>query len=215
MVCFSGIDGSGKTAHAKETVSELQRSGRKCRYLWFGTPYFLSYPFMAFCRFLNLTRRHYLSDGISVSEHQYYRNRVVAWLWPWIQYLDLSLFVLLRVYVPLWRDFAVVCDRFVHDTLVEIMADVNDNALFEKFVGGLILNLTPRYAKVFFLDIDEHRAFERRNDVPNLGYLTRRRNCYNLIGIHKNMNISIINGKRSFDQVHQEVVNSLEVAFGK
>jgi thymidylate kinase len=209
VICLIGIDGSGKTTHARKIISHLQKSGEKCRYLWFGTPYFLSYPFMVICRILGLTETHRLPNEMTCSEHQYYRNKPVALIWPWVQFLDLALFVFLQVYVSLLFEYTVVCDRFVYDILVEIMADVNDNKLHHKLIGRLILRLKPRSAVVFLMDVDEMTAFRRRYDVPNLRYLTRRRNDFRLIAEHQN--IPIINANQPFFLVHKEITQQLKV----
>lgn len=206
VICLIGIDGSGKTTHARKIISHLQKSGEKCRYVWFGTPYFLSYPFMVICHILGLTETHRLPNEVTCSEHQYYRNKPVALIWPWIQFLDLALFVFLQVYVSLLLEFTVVCDRFVYDILVEIMADINDNKLYHKLIGRLILRLKPRSAVVFLMDVDEITAFRRKCDVPNLRYLTRRRNDFRLIAQHQN--IPIINANQPFFLVNKEIINN-------
>ncbi|MGA3192910.1 MAG: hypothetical protein ABSD73_10435 [Candidatus Bathyarchaeia archaeon] len=207
LICLSGIDGSGKTTHALEIVSCLQKSGKKCRYVWFGAPYFLSYPFMVICRMLGLTETRYLSNRLIFSEHQYHRNRPVALVWPWIQLMDLALFVFMQVYMSLLFGFAVVCDRFIYDILVEIMVDVDDEELHHKRIGQLILHLKPRSAIVFLIDVDEMTAFERKCDVPDLKYLTRRRNDFRLIA--ESQNIPILNANQPFFLVHKEIINVL------
>lgn len=203
MICLVGIDGSGKTTHALRILSNLQESGAKSKYVWFGTPYLLSYPFMVMCRVLGLTETHRLQNGLSVSEHHYHLNKPVALIFPWIQFLDLSFFVFLRVYLAVYLGFTVVCDRFVYDILAEIMADVDDNTLDHRIIGHLILRLTPRYASVFLLDLDDVTAFRRRRDVPNLKYLTRRRNNLRLIAEH--VHIKVINANQPLFEVQRQL----------
>ena len=205
-ICLIGIDGSGKTTHALRIVSNLQQSGAKSKYVWFGTPYFLSYPFMVICRVLGLTETHHLQNGLTVSEHRYYLNKPVALIFPWIQFLDLSVFVFSRVYLAIFLGFTVVCDRFVHDTLSELMADVNDDALDRRIIGRLILGLKPRRASVFLLDVDEVTALRRRPDVPSLKYLAQRRK--NLLTISKHADVQVINANDGFSSIHERLTNS-------
>jgi thymidylate kinase len=209
LICFSGIDGSGKTAHSLRTYQDLQKSGRKCRYLWFGTPYFISYPFMALCRFLNLTSRYQVSNKLVVSEHQYYKNKPVAFLWPWIQFLDLSVYTFFEVRLPIWAKSSIVCDRFIHDILVELMADVNDALLLKKPVGRLILKLKPKGTTTFFLDVNVKDAFQRRPDVPNLRYLTRRMNYHRLIRAIADADVTVVDANQPFITVQEEIAADL------
>jgi thymidylate kinase len=208
VICLIGIDGSGKTTHARKIISHLQQSGDKCRYVWFGTPYFLSYPFVVICRVLGLTEIHRLPNKVICSEHQYYRNKPVALIWPWVQFLDLAFFVFLRVYGPLKIGFTVVCDRFTHDSLVELMVDVRDEKLDEKLVGQLMLKLKPESSKVFLLDVNESFAFRRKLDLPNLNYLVQRKRKYYSIANH--LHIPIIDAERPLLVVHKEIINRLE-----
>lgn len=207
------MDGSGKTTHAHRIIAHLQKSGNKCRYVWFGTAYFLSYPFMILCRVLGLTKTHYLTNDSAVSEHRYYDNKSVSLIWPWIQFLDIFIFVNLRVNLPLWGGFNVVCDRFVPDILVELMTDVNDDKLYKKLVGRLILRLMPRSLTVFLLDVDEKIAWLRKNDVPELRYLTRRRNEYRLIS--QDLKIPMVNAEGPFGFVQRYLLAQIDGLIGR
>lgn len=205
LICFSGIDGSGKTVHSISTYQDLQKSGRKCRYLWFGTPYLISFPFMALCRFLNLTSRYQVTDRLAVSEHQYYKNKTVAFLWPWVQFLDLFIYTFFDVRLPMWVKTSIVCDRFVHDILVEVMADVDDALLPKKRVGKLILNLKPKGTITFFLDVNVKDAYRRRPDVPNLRYLTRRMGFHRLIRAIRGADVTVVDANQPFIRVQDRI----------
>jgi thymidylate kinase len=199
-----GIDGTGKTTHALGIIDYLQKSGYKCKYVWFGSPYFFSFPFMVICRLLGYTKTHYLANGTVVSEHQYYKNKSLSRLWPWVQFIDILISVDMRVKVPLLFGFAVVCDRFVPDTLVELMTDVKDVGLHERLVGRLIIKSMPKSSRLMLLDVNEKTALRRKNDVLGLGYLTRRRNEYLLIS--RDLRIPIVNGEAPLGDVKRNLL---------
>jgi thymidylate kinase len=162
---------------------------------------------MTVCRALGFTVTHRLPKKVMCSEHQYYRNKAIASIWPWVQFLDVNIFTIFLVYVALLRKFTVVCDRFVYDTLVEMMADVNDNKLHQKLVGRLILKLKPRATIAFFLDIEEKTAFQRRQDIPNLRYLTFRRNSYRTLS--RDLDIVKVDAELPFYHVHKDIVGKI------
>ncbi len=178
VICLIGMDGSGKTTHALKIISHIQKSGTKCKYVWFGAPYILSYPFMILCRILGLTKMYYLANNLTCSEHQYYRNKPVSVLWPWIQFVDVAFLANIRVRLALWRGFTVICDRFIPDTLVELMTDTRNQTLYRETVGRLMLELMPKPLLMFNLNIDEKTAWQRKNDVPEMNYLILRRKAY-------------------------------------
>ena len=207
IVCFSGIDGSGKTAHARRILFDIQKSGRKCKYVWSGSPYFFSYLFMALCRFLGLTKVHCLPETTNCSEHEYYKNKPIALVWPWIRFLDLIPFFVLRIYIPLLRGFIIVCDRFVEDALVDIMTDVNDDRTHRKLVGRLTLRLAPKSTLVILLDVEEATAFKRKNDIPSLRFLARRRSNYLILS--RDLSIPVIEAERPFALVQERLLEEI------
>ncbi len=209
VICLLGMDGSGKTTHAFQIISRLQKSGEKCRYAWFGTPFFFSYPFMILCRVLDLTKTYYLANGFTCSVHEYYKNKPAAYIWPWIRFIDLFFSVGLRVYVPMKAGFTVVCDRFVPDNLVELMVDVADDRLYKKFVGRLFLHLIPNSSKLLLLDVNESLAFRRKQDLPNIDYLVQRKHKYYLVA--DELQIPIISAEQSFCTVSGEIVKHLRL----
>jgi thymidylate kinase len=204
LICLVGLDGSGKTTHALQLLSTLQKSGIRCEYVWFGAPYLLSYPFMVLCRLLGFTKT--TSKFVS-PEHQYYKNKSLAILWPWVQYLDLTIMVLVKVYVPLWRGHAVICDRFVYDTLVELMSDTNDSRLHHKLIGRLIIKLVPRLSNVFLLDIAEVTALKRKQDIPNLEFLISRRIKYTEIA--RELSIPVVDATMPTGHVSRYIINNI------
>lgn len=213
LICLSGIDGSGKTAHARRILFDLEKNGVRCRYIWFGTPYFLSYFFMTACRLLGLTEVNTVADGTAVSEHEYYKNRPVALVWPWVQLADLLVLVplslrLQHARLQHWTRLTLICDRFVPDTLVEVMADVRDARLPDKLVGRLILRTIPHSATMIFLDIAEETAARRKLDVPHLKYLTLRRRLYRILSNY--LDIQTIYADGQFSSVHNSIMQRID-----
>lgn len=162
---------------------------------------------MALCRGVGLTEVRRLSNKATCIEHHYYRNRAAALVWPWVRLFDLVILVLLRVYVPVWCGFVVVCDRFICDALVELMLDVKDDSLHEKPAGRLIVSLRPKWTVEVLLDVDEEVALQRRCDIPNRTYLVSRRHDYHLVANH--LHIPMVNAERPFSVVHKEIVERL------
>jgi thymidylate kinase len=203
VLCLIGGDGTGKSTHAKRIVNDLGKKGKKSIYVWFGQPYIFSYPVMFIFNRLGFTKNHKLANNIVCNEHQYFKSKAISFIWPWIQLLDLAILTLSKVDFPAGNGKNVVCDRFVYDTLVELMVDTNDGALYKKTVGKLIISLKPKNAMVVRLDIDSALAFSRRDDVPNLHFLKVRRQYYDVIS--KSLSVKTVDAARPFDVVSSEI----------
>jgi thymidylate kinase len=204
VICIIGVDGTGKTVHSVELIKNLEKKGRKCKYVWFGSPNILSLPFMVICRFLGLTKIHHLPGGEIYSEHHYYRNKPIALIWPWVQLVDLAISALFRVFPSVLVGHTVVCDRYVYDALVGIMDDVKDYELYRKSVGQIMFRLKPSCSRVFLLDVNDTTAFLRKKDIPNIEYVTRRRKSFQLIARY--LNIPIVNADQPFDVVQKQLI---------
>lgn len=194
-------------------LARLRQKGVICEYLWMRRPYLFSFPFMVFCRLLGLTVVYHrtTTDGRPVSsEHMYYKNRAVSTVWPWLQLVDLIVMISVRVYPILWRRRIVICDRFSHDLLVDVMSDLNRNDLHKTLVGKLILRLTPKSARVLVFDVKNlETALQRKNDVPSLRYLSRRRSLYRLIA--HDLGFPIVTTEQSIDRVQAIICRTLAI----
>jgi thymidylate kinase len=207
-VCLIGVDGTGKTAHSMALVAHLRRSGIKCTYMWFGFAYFFSWPFMVFCRILGYTKIHHLAGGISVSERKYYKNKAISKIWPCIQLIDTLILSILRLTSLRWRDLTVVCDRFIPDIIVDLMADVDDDKIYKKRIGQYMFRLIPKPLFTICLDVTEETAQKRKKDIPGLEYLTRRRRLYHLVS--SELGIPVVNAEEPFPSVQRRLVELTE-----
>lgn len=210
LICIVGIDGSGKTAHARKLLFQMKRSGKKCKYIWFREPYFFSFPLMYLCRTLHFTKRIPLPNKRSQSEHVYNIDPI-ALVWPWVRFIDLIVWSVWQVYVPIWLGFDVLCDRFIHDVLVDTMIDIDDLKLHKARVGQLMLKLVPSFSTIVMFDINERIASERKNDIPHLEYLVSRRRLYHELSSF--LNIPIINTDKPFNSVHEDLLQMMLTCF--
>jgi thymidylate kinase len=207
IVILTGIDGSGKTQHARILASDYLKSGTKCRYVWMRSAYFFSLPFMTICRVLGFTGVHRLEDSVEYSEH-IYNKKPIVFLWPWIQLVDVILYVATKIYVPLIQGYRLVVDRFVYDILVDVMVDVNKPELYKTLVGRLMLSLIPSHAITFLFDIDEDTALKRKNDIPDKRYLTKRRSHY--LALARYQKIVKIDSSSAFNDVQGLLLQRLK-----
>jgi thymidylate kinase len=207
LICLVGMDGTGKTAHARALIDHLHKAGIKSKYVWFGNAHLLDYPFMAVCRILGFTAIHKV-NGTTVSEHKYYKNKAISKIWPCLRLLDVAILASIWIKLLLWRGFTVVCDRFVPDIFVNIMVDIDDDKLYKKLSGRALLGLMPRPLLSVCLDVDAETALQRKRDVPEIGYLNRRRNAYSIVC--KYLGIPILNAEGPFVFVQQDIIAFVE-----
>ena len=179
-IVLSGIDGSGKSTHARKLAQELEHQGKPVRYLWmrgYGRT-LLSFPLLVLCRILKITEVKTLKNGIKVSLYKFYEHKPLRFLWPWLQFVDSLLFSILLVYRPLlFSKDVIILDRSVIDTLVDVIADTHAPIAFQSF-QRFLLALLPKNSLVVIFDVREEIAMVRKKDVLCVEYLTSRRGLY-------------------------------------
>jgi thymidylate kinase len=174
-----GLDGAGKTTHARKLMEELAMQGIRTRYVYmrgYGRV-FLAFPFLVLSRLLGFTKVHVLGEKNRVSEYRFFINKAFRTLWPWVSLVDSLLYSIVFRLTSLLSDRLTISDRSVIDTLVDIIADTRDRYSFKHY-GRYFLNLIPKNSVVILLDVDERTALERKKDIHNLGYLKMRRDVY-------------------------------------
>ncbi len=205
VICLIGVDGTGKTAHAAQLMDDLKAKRYKAKYVWFGSPYILSYPFMMIARLIGYTKVHYLPNNQKYSEHLYCSSKPMALTWKWLQFIDICVLSFIGVFLPTLAGYKVICDRYVYDAVVGMMDDLKDYRLFEGTFARIIFRLKPKLSLVFLLDVDDDTAFGRKGDIPDLQYVTRRKKSFKLIAGQQN--IPVINANRPFAAVHKELTS--------
>jgi dTMP kinase len=181
---------------ALKFISHFHISGVKFQYLWAREPYFLSLPFLAFCRAIGLTKLH-RRGHFGWPEHNF-RGKPVALAWRLLQFFDAWWFSFMKVRLLMLLGYTVVCDRFLHDVLVDLMVDTGDHTIYKRRLGRLFMALVPKSALVFLLDVPEKIAFQRKHDIPHMGYLGVRRRLYQrLAEVYK---MFILGGNQTFGQ---------------
>jgi len=191
LIIFSGIDGSGKSTHARKLMHELKVGGKSVKYLWMrgrGRT-FLSFPLLVLCRLLKITKVHTLENGVKVSEYPFYKYAPLRLLWPWLQLIDSIIYttVLIRLSLIHSHDLLIV-DRSVVDTLVDVIADTHF-PYGMSILHRLFLSLLPKDSLVIILHTNEKIALSRKRDILSEPYLIIRRKIYKDLAVNQNWQV--------------------------
>lgn len=205
FIYICGIDGSGKTTQINLISKHLCVRQLRYKYVWLRWAAFISYPFLAFCRLLKYTQWKIIRrSNIKYPEHAFYKNRAIVKVWTWLFSIDIFLYSILRVKIPIKIGYHVLCDRFVLDAVVDLIIETKNIRLLRDLAGRLLLALIPKQSIVIMLDIDEKEAFKRKKDIPSINYLRKRRELYLMLA--DILKIPIVDGRQNAERVHKEIV---------
>lgn len=162
IINVTGIDGSGKTTVVEWLAESFSRMGYEVDVRWLRFNHVFTKPLLLFCRLAGLTRYETV-NGIKVGYHEFYRSRLVSWLFVYLQYLDA-----LRVYYLYVRggtnavNRVLLLDRYVYDILIDIKIDTRIENLERTRIGKALLRLLPEGSMVLPVLRQEHQVLDAR-----------------------------------------------------
>jgi thymidylate kinase len=153
IVCFTGMDGSGKTSHAVRLIYELESKGVACGYTWcrwfpgFADPF----HFIA-RRILGITRREFSS------------YRPLRLTYEFLIIFDFLRPILFKVRLPAKLGRCVIIDRYIYDRLADLAFlgyKISNNSCFVKVLTAT----NPKPDITFWIDVPPAIAVARKNDM--------------------------------------------------
>lgn len=192
LICFTGIDGSGKTTLARMLVDAMRESGVRITYTWCGWRRFespLLMPLAWAVKRLLFGRKH---DGSNHGLMGGVRNPIYCYL----ILLDYLFSSLLKVRIPLWLGHNIVSDRYAYDMMAGPLVNYD-------LARRVVVNLLPKPDLVFLVDLPEEIAYQRKDDVPSIEYLKKQRGVYLEIG--KGFGMTVLDGAEQLAELRKTV----------
>lgn len=212
FICFTGIDGSGKTTHATSIVSFLIQDYVKCKYVWTRWVPITLKPVIILTKLLLFKRS--IAHALARSNNDYieyrsakrrYLKKSLAKIWQNMVLFDYLLQVLIKIRIPLLFGKVVVCDRYVYDTLVDFAVDSGcSKGKFTKILRRRFVPLFPKPDLLFLLDVPEEVALKRKSDIKALTHLLDRREFYLTLG-NEYPFVKIIDNSGYFDDTQDKI----------
>lgn len=179
IIYVMGIDGSGKTTIVEWLAQELGKKGYDVDILWLRFNHFFTKPLLAFCRLTGLTKYENI-EGFRVGYHDFYRSKVVSWLFVFFQYLD-ALRVRWMCIAPRTRKKSkvLILDRYIYDILIDIMIDTGMDDLHQSWAGEKFIRLLPEDALVLPVIRGRQQVLDARPESKVDKNFDRRFQMYN------------------------------------
>lgn len=209
IICFTGIDGSGKTTLARGLVEELQNRGLDAAYVYGRYQPVLLRPVMYLGRLFFFRDKDAFSDyeEYASSKQQASRDHtVLASLYQRLALWEYTLQLLVQVSLPVvLHQRTLICDRYVMDTVLTDLAV--DFQYSEETIRSTMRRMRDRFPApdlTFLIDLPEEIAMARKTDTPSVAYLRERRHLY--LRAAEEMDAVVLDGTRPLDEIRAAVI---------
>jgi dTMP kinase len=216
LICFTGIDGSGKTTQAKLLVDRLNSMGVRSVYVWSRAEVRTIRNILLFMgrMALGTSARKIASNKKSYSEYQSRKSRLmenslVRVPWSVLAYIEHLIQINLDIRPKVREGFVVVCDRYLWDSNIDIA--VLNNRKAEWLLSGLnrfMWKLIPTPVLSFFVDIPPEEAMKRKNDIPSLDYVRKRAELYRYLSKHNSW--IVIDGCEAAVAIQNKILHTVK-----
>ncbi len=205
FICFTGIDGGGKTTHARKLVDFLASQGIQSSYIWNRFEPVILKPLIKTGKAVFLRDKDMFKDYAEYfnSKKRLFRHRILHFLFGNAVLFECLLHALIKVRLPLMFGKNVVCDRYVYDTVVGLAVDLDYSNQKVKRILQRLWYLLPRPDLVFLLDIPEDIAYQRKDDTPSIDFLKYQRQIY--LDIGKEYGMVIKDGSKNLAELEEEI----------
>jgi len=217
LICFTGVDGSGKTTQAMLLVNWLETKGSKTRYVWSRGEARWRRLLISLGRIF--VRAPIEDDAVQEGEllYQQYQTRksqifkssLVRWIWEKAVRVEHLVQIRLEITPLLKSGFVVVSDRYFWDSMVDLAVSFNSkNEKLIKSQRKYFWRLIPKPDLTFFLDVPLDNALIRKDDIPSPDYINQRLKYYQCLASAYSMNR--IDGCMSIENIHSKVKEEVE-----
>lgn len=210
FICFTGIDGSGKTTLAKSLVNVMKQKGIKTKYVYNRYTPIILRPIILVGKWLFLRSKDVFENYEEYTQSKKSSSKkhpVLASLYQRILLFDYFFQTFFKVKLPLLIGKNIVCDRYIYDTIAtDLSVDFNySEEDIKNSLGKLSLFPTPDIT--FLIDLPEEIAYLRKDDVPAVDYLKERRGIY--LNIGEKYEMVILDGAKKLEELQDDVKNEV------
>lgn len=203
LVSFSGIDGAGKTTHAKYIRQVLRKHDIECDYVYGRLEPFILKPFIMIGRRIFLKERDMFKDyrGYSNGKRKKIKDHPLLFkIYYFIMLLDYLIQLFIKVKIPFFIGRSIICDRYIFDTVINDFAvDMNySNKKMKKEIDKFF-RFFPKPTLPFFIDISVDIAFKRKDDTPSQKYLEERVSRYKFVA--REYNMITVDGNKDLEKI--------------
>lgn len=210
FICFTGIDGAGKTTNTRRLVDYMKSKGLEVEYVWNRFKPLVFEPIVAVGRAIFLRRKDPNENYAKYSKAKriLFHSPVASKIYYYLSIFDYLVQTLTKIWLPLVLHKNIVCDRYAYDMVVGLAIDLGHSK--EKIHDTLrkLFRLLPKPDLVFLVDTPAETAYKRKNDTPSIDFLEARRKIF--LDIRKPCGMILLDGSAKPTELEKIVQDKMK-----
>ena len=208
LICFTGLDGSGKTTQAEKLLNTLKKKNIDAIYSWSRREPYLIKPIVTLVKkILKESSKSEGKDYLNIKKkrkRRLFKYPLFQKMWISIAIVDYLAKLFFQIYVPFYKGKVVICDRYIPDMIADFAANFDyNNYQIRKLLKNPLLRMFPKPDKYFYIKVPANLGYKRKLDDTSFEYLSEREKIYNFLA--KEMNMVVINGTQDIDNVFEKI----------
>lgn len=184
-VGLCGADGSGKTTHSELLDKAMSISEISTENVWIRGNLLKSVDWVrSVSNSLGLFKNGAGEKEPKAQADQQIRrgilsNPIIGPVYKIMIFLELLVKFNLKFIFPALRRRFVITDRTIYDAIIDMGVRFEDPKILDRFFAKLLIFCTPRYDKLFILQVDLEQVLARKDDEDDRDKLLARLELYN------------------------------------
>jgi thymidylate kinase len=207
IIYITGIDGAGKSTIAKYLVDSTFKD-KETRIIWARyKPYIFKKIILPF-------KKNYVTD--KANDHLMNAEEFSRWI-AFKKKITKNLLLSKIIYLFQAFDYylqimkivkttnnqeILILDRYILDFIVD--QSINYGDISRRVITIFLLTMLKKVDIIFYIDVNEHIAFGRTNDIPSLEYFQNKREYYKYY-VSKLANAYIVNNELNISVALNEI----------
>lgn len=204
LICISGPDGTGKSTQVTLLIDSLEKAGYHYEYRWMRFHHLFSLPVLGLARFLGLSEVVTLDNGQKIGYHYFQKSKIFPGLYKATMLIDTLIFTMCKVSIPIkLLNKRLVCDRFIYDTIIDLMISTGDHQIYKSRTGKFLLTLIPDQSSIIILLAADDHLIGRREDLAHDKILEQKIKFYSTVS--DKFNTPVIDASLPVEEVQGKI----------
>ncbi|MFX0135429.1 MAG: dTMP kinase [Candidatus Hodarchaeota archaeon] len=201
IICFVGLDGSGKTTLSNRVIKILKNKyDLKCEYIWakFGIN-----------TISNVKRRVKTCNLEYKTDNPYkhpFKNNIILHIYLLYILIEHWVRIIIKIRLPLLYGKNFMCDRYYYDSIVDVVVNFDITYIKAKEIFRFFIGI-PEPLIVFYIEIPEEVAYARKKDIYKLSYLKDRKKVYSFL--KEDFKMISLDGTQSLEKMEEQISYTL------